>query len=386
MTKPTWDLLIVGGGPTGLVAGLEAAARGLRFRILERDAEPRARSRSIGIHPPALQLLAELGVTDALVEAGSQIRRGEALAGPGQPLGTLDFGSLPPPWNFILTLPQWKTEAILEAELLRRAPGSLVRSRAVQAVEAVGEGLQGRAVVLDQPVADLECWTCRYLLACDGKRSELRSAAGIAWKGAPYPQRFVMGDFPTDPEGRSDALIVLHPRGLVESFPLGPTLRRWVVERGDDDNPNPAAALVREVFLRVGTPLDPASVQDLSTFGVERFQAARFCQGRMVLAGDAAHVVSPIGGQGMNLAWLNVRDAVRTLHQACVGDGDWDTLAPRLETRMRKRAQTVAARAEQNLWLATRGPLRGLRNRGVQGLLHSPFRKELARRFSMHNV
>jgi 2-polyprenyl-6-methoxyphenol hydroxylase-like FAD-dependent oxidoreductase len=121
------DLVIVGGGPVGLVAGLLAHDAGLRFRVLERDPAPRRHSRAIGIHPPALGLLDRLGVADPLVQEGTPIRRGHALAGPERVLGSLDFGLLPPPWPFILTLPQWRTEQILEARLEEVAPGALRR-------------------------------------------------------------------------------------------------------------------------------------------------------------------------------------------------------------------------------------------------------------------
>jgi len=387
VTEPAWDLLIVGGGPAGLLAGLVAEARGLRFRVLERESSPRPRSRSIGIHPPALQLLADLGVATPFLEAGSRIQSGHALAGPEHRLGTLDFRTLPAPWNFILTLPQWRTEALLEEALSRRAPESLLRSRWVRRVEEGEGGLRVIVTPLDAKGSTDEVWTCRYLLACDGKRSELRQAAGIEWQGAPYPHHFVMGDFPSGPEREEEAFIYLHPRGLVESFPLGSSLRRWVVERGPrGEAVDPATELVREVALRCGRSLDLTAVRDLSTFGVERFEARRMWKGRIVLAGDAAHVVSPIGGQGMNLAWLNAQDAVATLQQACAGEQDWDELAPLLAARMRKRARTVAKRAEQNLWLATRGPLRSVRTGLVWGLLRSPLRRGLAQRFSMHNV
>jgi 2-polyprenyl-6-methoxyphenol hydroxylase-like FAD-dependent oxidoreductase len=396
---PPFDLVIVGAGPVGLLAGLVAHQAGLRVRVLERKPEPLPRSRAIGIHPPALRLLHGLGLAQAFVEAGTRVRRGHAFAGPDRVLGTLDFGLLPRPWDFVLTLPQGRTEAFLASALEARAPGALIRGVTVTGFrqDEAGTNLQlgddgGGTGTLRTP----------FVLACDGKRSRLREAAGVAWAGGPYPASYVMGDFPSGngahprvagcaPPG-TDAAIYLHPAGLVESFPLEEGIRRWVVQvgsEGKNDAP-PLDLLLRAVEERCGVRLDrgtdAAPPPSISSFGVERYRAARFWSGRLILAGDAAHVVSPIGGQGMNLGWLNAADAIRALAAVREGSVSWERAAAQFEARADRRFREVARRAEQNMALGNRGAPSRLRHLAVRALLGSPARRILARRFTMHGV
>ncbi len=418
------DLIIVGGGPVGLLAGLLAHEAGLRFRILERDPEPRPHSRAIGIHPPALRLFARLGFAEDFAGSGTQIRRGRGFAGPGAPLGSLDFGLLPPPWNFILTLPQWRTEALFEERLHARAPGALSRGSTVtELIEASG-GASVRVTAVG-PGGASRTLTSRYVLACDGKRSVLREYAGIGWRGGPYPSRYLMGDFPVgdspghgdpgavrdhpaagEPEGTrghpaapgasppadpdplgEDAAIYLHPRGLVESFPLVSGIRRWVVQEEEaPPTPGDLSSLVAAVEDRCGVILDSRTCRMFSAFGVERYLADRFWKGRLILAGDAAHVVSPIGGQGMNLGWLNADEAVTALARVLRGETSPQEALGTFERRARRRAREVIRRAEQNMFMGNRRRLPRLRNQVFRLVLRTPLRKVLARRFSMHGL
>lgn len=410
------DVAIVGGGPVGLVAGLLAHEAGLRFAVLERDPEPRRHSRAIGIHPPALRLLDRLGVAGSLVDAGTRIHGGHALSGPGVILGGLDFRRhLPPPWSFVLALPQWRTEEILEARLREVAPGAVRRGVEVLGCDDDGRDgatLRGRedgpgpggevaahTVREDRPGAGSEAHlAARWVLACDGRGSRLRAGAGIDWRGGPYPHRYVMGDFPTaggaHPDLRgcvppgTDAALYLHRDGLVESFPLEPGIRRWVVQVGPEGGGvgPPTGTLVAAVLERCGVRLDPEACLMVSSFEAERYRAGRFWKGPVILLGDAAHVVSPIGGQGMNLGWLDAADAVAALAEVRAGRASPGEAATRLEARMGRRFRIVANRAEWNMRLGHRTPLPHLRNLAIRLLLASPARRILARRFTMAGV
>jgi 2-polyprenyl-6-methoxyphenol hydroxylase-like FAD-dependent oxidoreductase len=390
------DLIIVGGGPVGLLAGLLAHEAGLRFRVLERDPEPRPHSRAIGIHPPALRLLARLGFAEEFAAAGTRIRRGRGFGGPGVELGTLDFGLLRPPWNFILTLPQWRTEALFEERLHARAPGALFRGMTVTGLGGASGDASGETAVRVRavgPEGAPKTLTSRFVLACDGKRSLLREGAGIGWRGGPYRSRYLMGDFPSlgpahGPAAlEEDAAIYLHPRGLVESFPVVSGVRRWVVQE-DEETPTPGdlPSLVAAVEERCGVTLDSRACRMFSAFGVERYLADRFWKGRLILTGDAAHVVSPIGGQGMNLGWLNADEAVTALARVLRGETSPQEALGRFERRARRRAREVIRRAEQNMFMGNRRRLPRLRNQVFRLVLRTPLRKVLARRFSMHGL
>ena len=449
------DVVVVGAGPVGLLAGLLAQEAGLRVRVLDRASGPCTHSRAIGIHPPALEILAGLAgpgrpgrpgrqgrtLADAFVEEGIRVRRGHAMAGPGRHLGSLDFGLLDPPWSFVLTLPQHRTERILEEALQLQAPGALVRSTSVTAIGRSPAG--GVDVTAVGPEGEELRFAAAFVLGCDGKRSTLREALGLGFEGGPYPHRYLMGDFrmaqppgsAPDPEADprpgpggwlpDEAAIYLAREGLVESFPLEAGVRRWVIQRGTSGEPGEPGAqgapgeqgavdggpgvavgrgvvpdtaadhhlaeLIATVGSRTGIVLAREDCRMVSAFGVERYHATRVWKDRVVLLGDAAHVVSPIGGQGMNLGWIHAREAVDAIRSVLREGIPESRAAAAFEGRVQRRARQVARRAEQNMRLGHRPPrgsgmLHHARALLVRFLLKSPWRRDMARRFTMQGL
>jgi len=240
---------IVGGGPVGLLLAHALHARGVSFELFERrqHRDP-TYSRAIGIHPPSLAAFRDLGIDHPFLEEGVRVVAGVAHAN-RSPLGVLSFARLPGEFPFILTLPQARTEAILERELLRRAPG---RVRLGTEVRDAGE-------------VDAD-----YVIACDGWRSQLREAAGIRFPGAAYPDTFLMGDFADCTPIGPRAGIYLCRHGLVESFPLPGKMRRYVVSVPEHiENPS-CTDLVERITERIGDQPDPATntmVSSLTSVG-----------------------------------------------------------------------------------------------------------------------
>jgi 2-polyprenyl-6-methoxyphenol hydroxylase-like FAD-dependent oxidoreductase len=192
----------------------------------------------------------------------------------------------------------------------------------------------------------------RFVIGADGSRSTVRDLLGIATTGRAYPDRYAMGDFADveDPAARTDALVDVGPAGVVESFPLPGDRRRYVVLLASSDDPSPSAAdLAAIVAARTGVRPDPTSCSMRSGFGVRRREAERVGVGRVVLAGDAAHEISPIGGQGMNLGWLDAAELAPLLAEAVASGsaGPW----PEYARRRQAVARRAARQAEVNMAL-----------------------------------
>lgn len=375
------SVIVAGGGAVGLFLGLALQREGVDCLVAERRSEPVSHSRSLGIHPVSLELFGELDIADAFLEEGVRIRRGVALDGRRR-LGTVSFERCPPPYRFILALPQYRTEALLERALAGRAPGALVRG-----MELAGFREEpGRVVVEALQDGRRRTLTCDLLVGCDGKDSAIRGSAGIAWKGGPYPHTYAMGDFAENTVFGSDAAVFLCRRGLVESFPLPGGRRRWVLKTRAYRENLGREWLVREVARRTGHDLDGEQHFMLSSFGVQRYVAGRAGRGRVFLAGDAAQVVSPIGGQGMNLGWLQARDLARSLRKALADPRSRPARAEAYSRRSRRRARKAIRRAEFNMWLGRRSAWAPLRNLLVAAALRSPLSRYLARIFTMRGL
>jgi len=371
------DVLIVGGGPVGLLLGGRLAQLRVPCRVLERTSAPLPHSRSIGIHPPVLERFADLGVVDAFLAEGVKVRRGHAFAGTRH-LGALHFDACPPPYPFVLTLPQCRTERILEAHLRRVCPEALVRGVEVVGVEPEEDG------VIVQTAAH-GTFRGRFVVGCDGKRSLVREAAGIPFRGGAYPDTYLMGDFADSTGLGDDAALYFTKGGIVEAFPLPGGVRRWVVKtpaRVENPSPDGLAGLI---CGRLGHRVPVETNTMLSAFGVERFLAGRFTEGRLALTGDAAHVVSPIGGQGMNLGWLGawaLAEAFAAIREGVSFEDALDRYG-----RTRRRAAGVAIRrAEFNTVMGRAMPLGALRDLFSWSVLHTPLEKTFARAFTMRGL
>jgi 2-polyprenyl-6-methoxyphenol hydroxylase-like FAD-dependent oxidoreductase len=376
MTSSGHDVVIVGAGPTGLLLALALADRGLSVRVLERRVARSSTSRSVGIHPPALALLSRWGLDRDLIARGCTIRKGLAQSA-GRLLGAVDFTALPEPYRFVLSVPQPITEEALEEALRQRDAECVARGVEVEAIDAEGDivRVRGRGAA-GEAVEARGAW----VVGCDGKRSRVREAGGIPFAGGPYPHGFAMADF-DDPRGREEAWIFLDAGAFAESFPLPGNRRRWVLANREGETPATEdafrGAVARSTGHDVRHPVDPVSV-----FKAERFEAERFRRDRVLLAGDAAHVVSPVGGQGMNVGWLNAFDLAEALVAVARGGRPREDLLEAWEQRARRRARSAARRAEQYMAFGF-SRRRGVRAAILGCALRSPLHNRLARRFAL---
>ena len=383
------DALVVGGGPVGIHLAALLARAGLDVRVWEARSEPARLSRAIGIHAPALDAFDRLGVADEMVAEAVLVRNGIAMAR-GRALGTVSFAGASATHPYVAALPQWRTEAILARRLAALAPDALRRGVTltgldVDPVEGAGGGV--RATGLDADGRPVEA-AARLVIGADGTRGRVRGLLGIGVDERPLPDRFLMGDAPDTTDGGDDAVITLHPDGVVESFPLPGGMRRFVVGvRPGDGDGDPAELVAAAVLARTGHVVRAADLDPVSGFGVRRRLARRMAVGRALLIGDAAHEISPIGGQGMNLGWLDA-DALAPILVDAVRSRDGVPHPARIARWERERmssARRAAVQSEINTALGrpVRGLTRLVRDAGLRAVLASPAAAGLASVYAM---
>ncbi|WP_435078685.1 FAD-dependent oxidoreductase [Clavibacter michiganensis] len=382
------DALVVGGGPVGIHLAALLAQAGLDVHVWEARPAPALLSRAIGIHAPSLDAFDRLGVADEMVAEAVLVRTGIAM-GPHGELGRVSFAGVSATHPYVAALPQWRTEAILTRRLAGLAPDALRRGVTLTGLDADPAGAPG-GVVRASGKADGEPVevAASLVVGADGTRGRVRGLLGIGVDERPLPDRFLMADAPDRTDGGDDAVVTLHPDGVVESFPLPGGLRRFVVGlRAGEDDGDRASLLARAVRERTGHVVSAEELHPVSGFGVRRRLAHRMVAERGVLIGDAAHEISPIGGQGMNLGWLDADalapilvDAVRARR----GVPDPVRLA-RWERDRLASARRAAVQSEINTALGrpVRGLTRLVRDAGLRAVLASPAGAGLASVYAM---
>lgn len=371
------DVVIVGGGPVGLFAAILLAQSGVEVQVLERRAERSNHSRAIGIHPPALAALEAARVADLLIASGVRIPGGIARSR-GRKVAELSFDCVPGKHRYVLAIPQKQTERILAERLAELAPEALKRNVAVETVHDLGgEVLTGTSHGVLRS---------RLVIGADGARSTVRDSAGIRAPVRPYVDAYVMGDFPDSTGDGSTAALYLEPDGIVESFPLPGSVRRWVVRMPSLVHEPSAETVADLVAGRTGVPVDAGGNTMLSSFEVRRRIADRLVQGRIALIGDAAHEVSPIGGQGMNLGWLDAAQLMPLVVASLAGRNVGLELR-RFNDQRRRAALTASRQAQINMLLGRPLPASVLsaRNRIMGRIAGIPrVHDAVARTFTMH--
>lgn len=354
MTPPVQrdaDVIIAGAGPVGLfLAGL-LGAQGVSCLLVERRPDsPPEQSRAIGIMPPTLRLFQAAGLSDAVTAAGCPVPEAVVHDQHGI-LGRLPFSSLPPPFAYILSLPQCDLMEILQENTARLAPVAFRTGTEVTGLEQDADGVRAE---LRDGQGRMHTVQAACLAACDGASGRLRSLLQLDAPATAYAPSFLMGDYTDRTAWGAAAHLFFTPGGSVESFPLPQGRRRWVVLADPSVADREAPELRRRIQALTGILLDPGDQQWHSDFTPYYRLNRRYFRGRAMCCGDSAHVMSPIGGQGMNTGLGDAWHLAAVLTQALRGR---QPLGPLLEgyERERRRAFRCAARhAACGMWLGTR--------------------------------
>ncbi len=377
------DVLVIGAGPTGMLQALMLHGIGYDVLVVDPRLSVNQHSRAIGIHPPGLSALAQVGLADHFIENGLSVTGGWAYVD-GKPVGRLTFDNNPGRWKYPIIMPQQSTEEILEGALESRKVPYYLGWKFV-GFEQTDEMVH--VEVVDQK-SNRHTISCRILIGCDGKRSDVRSAIRSSMHGGKYQDRYLMGDFDDDGTYDGDAVINLHWDGLVESFPLPGGKRRWVARLQVGSGDENTALLNRLVQSRMSRDKKLEECSMLSSFGIERWRADRLVQGRVVIAGDAAHVVSPIGGQGMNLGWMDASDLTQCIEEVgSLSNKELLSIAlSKYELSVQQRAKKGIRRAWFNTVMGRTGQPRILKLAATHLIVNTGMQNIFARRFTMLDI
>jgi 2-polyprenyl-6-methoxyphenol hydroxylase-like FAD-dependent oxidoreductase len=312
------DILIVGAGPVGLFLANECARRGLRFRIVEARASQSEHSKALAIFPRTLEIFDMAGVAGPFLEAANRVTS-VAVATHGRALARMRFAPEESPYSFIAMVPQDVTERLLVEQLRRRGGAVEYETSFVSAVRRD----DGVSVTLERKGGRAEL-NAAFVVGCDGAHSAVRHLLQLPFDGAQYDSLFMLADMQTNEALPADELQLCPSEfGPAAIFPMSATRRRLVatVEKAEGDAPS--LGLVREI-LRQRAPegIEARALHWSSFFRVHHRRVERMRVGRMFVAGDAAHIHSPFGGQGMNTGLQDVWNLVWKLDLFLRGRGN----------------------------------------------------------------
>ncbi|MFF9216233.1 rifampin monooxygenase [Streptomyces viridosporus] len=295
------DVIVVGGGPTGLMLSCELRLHGVRVVVLERLTEPTGQSRGQGLHTRSVELMDQRGLLDRFLAVSEKFQVGGL------------FGGIVKPWPdrldtahpYGVATPQPVTERLLEERALEL--GTEIR----RGCEVVGLSQDEDGVTVE--LADGTRLRSRHLVGCDGGRSLVRKEIGVGFPGEPAKVETLLGEMELTEDPAAVAAVVEEVRRTQLRFgaaPLGDGVYRVVVPADGVAEDRATAPTLEEFRQRLravaGTDFGARAPRWLSRFGDATRQAERYRVGRVLLAGDAAHIHPPTGGQGLN---LGVQDA-----------------------------------------------------------------------------
>jgi 2-polyprenyl-6-methoxyphenol hydroxylase-like FAD-dependent oxidoreductase len=308
------EVLVVGAGPTGLTLAAGLLRRGIRVRIIEKadSANEAGHSKAITLWPRALEAFQTLGVGTVMFDLGVKPAATSYYSG-GRRIGRMRMRPLadtrfPVP----ISLPQATTERVLR-QVVEEAGGKIEFGRTLESLATEGNGVLAR-------LADGEAIRADWVVGCDGAHSAVREQTGVSFDGATYPQTFLIVDGEYDTDFASDeSYYAMGPAGVLVVVGLPDGLHRTFASVPPGESVDDAEAAMRKV-LAERSPLRIEQVRSVGSgvFQIHRKMVDRMRIGRVLLAGDAAHIHSPAGGLGLNtgvqdsvsLAW-RLADVVR---------------------------------------------------------------------------
>ena len=299
------DILIIGAGPVGLFLASECARRGLRWRIVETNATQSEHSKALAIFPRTLEILDMAGLVAPFLEKANRVTS-VAVVTHGRTLAHMRFTPEESPYRFVAMVPQDVTERLLAEQLKQQGGAVEYETKFLYAVQ-YGD----RVTATLEHKGRRQQLTAAFVAGCDGAHSTVRHLLNLPFAGAEYPDSFVLADIETNDALPADQLQLCPSEdGPVAIFPMSATRRRVVATVENKEHAAeeaPSLDLVRQILAqRAPAGIEARSLYWSTYFRIHHRHVAEMRVRRMFIAGDAAHIHSPFGGQGMNTGLQDV--------------------------------------------------------------------------------
>lgn len=321
------DVVIVGAGPTGLALAAELQRLGTPALLVDKASTRQDTSRATVVHARTLEVLEPLGISQQLIDRGlvlhtARMHEGDTVR------AHVTFDGLNTAYSYILVCTQDQTEEVL-IRRLRELGGAEIRAIEVTEIRPDEDGVTATYVAGGVLIQDVRA---KWLVGCDGMHSTVRQAAGIGFEGGNYDENFVLADVEMEsPLGRDAMDMFFSPEGILLIVPL-PRDRYRVIATVPEAPSAPSMEDMQKILDARGPQGQRCRVTGMvwsSRYRLQHRIATQLRKGRVLVCGDAAHVHSPAGGQGMNTGIQDAISLAQVLHTAVTagdesGFADWE--------------------------------------------------------------
>lgn len=301
------DVLVVGAGPVGLFCANELIRHGLNCRIVDKKSGLSVKSKALGIHIRTLDVFADCGFLDEVLAQGHQVK-GVIFKSKGKELIHASFEDIEASRHYLIDLPQNKTETILYQELQKKGLDVEWNTELADFSQAE-EKIKAIVKKADEKTETIEA---DWLIACDGAHSTIRKQTKADFKGAEYNKNWWLADLFIDWDVPGDYMaIYVSEKGPLACFPMGNKRYRLVMTAPEGATKDPSMEDMKKAFEERCS--DKAKLSDpiwLSQFFIHHRQIEQYRHNRIFFAGDAAHIHSPMGGQGLNTGIQDIYNLV----------------------------------------------------------------------------
>lgn len=301
------DVLIIGAGPVGLFCANEALRHGLSCRIIDKKTGLSNHSKALGIHIRSLDLLSDCGFLEEVLKQGHQVE-GVTFKADGKEIVNANFSEIQASRHYLIDLPQNKTESILYQGLLNKSIEVEWKTELTDLIQTP----ESITATIQKPNGNNKTIHAKWLIACDGAHSTVRHLLNAPFVGAKYQKNWWLADLHVHwmvPENRM--AIYMSKHGPLACFPMGEKRYRLVMTAPEGHTAEPSFHDIKEAFTERSTDL--AQLDEpiwLSQFSIHHRQIDQYRHDRIFFAGDAAHIHSPMGGQGLNTGLQDVYNLI----------------------------------------------------------------------------